>query len=415
MGIPLKIRAYKLLRGELRSVLALTLVLLIFVGLGLAAGDTAITFDFGTGLSSEIAPGTIPVNGGTTLYPKVSQGITYGWTEANLAEHSDGSVVKSLLEMDTNQGVGNNNFRITGLSADYYTINIVSGTLNHPITTKIVVNGASYLINSDPKVWNTLTFKAAALAGNLELEFKRYGTNIWAVNAITIVPSSIPPLDANFDLVVLPTEHQVSAGGTAVYQISVIPQNGYSAEVQLSLSNPPNKMTTAFNPASGFPAFSSKLEITTSQDSAATAYAFDLIATGSDIKALSVNKRIILIVTPADSVDNINIISPIIDKAFLNQSKEMQRLIDIYTKAEKNRLPTTDELAALQELPAATLFAVLPELPQPRSIIDASLRQLTNAGIIGIVVDSAPAVDSTPPVQSGFFAQFFGSMFNPAR
>lgn len=410
-----KIRVYQFLRNELRTVLAVSLLLLIFVGLGFAAGETTTTFDFGTGLSTEVAPGAISVSGGGTRYPTVSQGLTYGWTGSSVAEQSDGTAVTDLIRTDSNQGVTTNSFKISALSANYYSVSIISGTLSHAITTKIVVNGVSYLIDSPVGIWKTLTFKAATPGGVLELQFERYGSNLWGVNALTISPSVTPPPDVTFDLIIQPSEHQVSAGGTVVYLASIVPHNGYSAEVTFSLSGLPNGMTSQFSPVTGFPPFTSRLEITTDQNSATTFYSLDITARGGDNLALSTTKRVALTVTPATGETNPIVLPLQTPEDFLRDSKKLQKLIDIYTKAEKNRLPTSEELASLQELPFATIIPILTELPEARSLMDASLRQLTNAGIIGIVVDSAPAVDSTPPPQTGFWTQFWGSMFNPAR
>jgi len=409
---------FEFLKGELRTFLALVLLLLIFVGLGFAAETQNIIFDFGTGLSSEISPGAISVNGGATIYPKLSGELSYGWETPYVAEQSSGAQVTDLLETDSNQGVGDNIFKVSGLESQYYTATLISGNLNNAITTKVVVNNVTYMTNSEPGEWKTLTFKVATQTGGLDFNFRRYGTNLWAVNAIILSPSATPPAELTFDVAVQPTEHIVQTGGTAIYRISVISQNGYSSEVALSITDLPSGMTAAFNPVSGFPPFVANLEIATLKTSPVTYYAFTLTARGKDSTAYTINKNLALLLTtqPVFGQDDQTTEFPVIDQeAFQKQAKHTQSLIDKYITTEKRQLPNSDELAALQELPAETAFSVLPELPQPRSLFDASLRQLTGAGIIDIVVDSAPVVDSTPPPRTGFWAQFFGSMFNPAQ
>lgn len=417
MEQPAKLRVLEFLKGELRTFLALGLLLLISVGLGFAAEPQNIVFDFGTGLSSEVAPGAISVNGGATLYPKLSAELSYGWATPYVAEQSSGAQVADLLETDSNQGVGDNTFKVSGLDSQYYTATLISGNLNNAITTKVVVNNVTYMANSEPGEWRTLTFKVAAEVGNLNFNFKRYGANLWAVNAIILSPSATPPAELTFDVAVQPTEHIVQTGGTAVYRISVISQNGYSSEVALSITDLPSGMTAAFNPMSGFPPFVANLGITTLKTAPVTRYTFILTAQGKDSTAYTVNKNLALLLTtqPVIGQDNQTIDPSVDPQAFRKQANQTQSLIDKYITAEKSRLPNPDELAALQELPAATAFSVLSELPQPRSLFDASLRQLTGAGIINIVVDSAPAMDSAPPPRTGFWAQFFGSMFNPAQ
>ena len=78
-------------------------------------------------------------------------------------------------------------------------------------------------------------------------------------------------------------------------------------------------------------------------------------------------------------------------------------------------MPSTRDLTTLQDLSWQASVEVLPELPEARSVIDASLRGLTGAGIIGMVVDSAPVVAEVSPPPTGFWARFFGSMFIPAQ
>ncbi|MFH0912486.1 MAG: hypothetical protein V1807_02410 [Patescibacteria group bacterium] len=403
----------ELFKIELRTVLALALLLVVLVGLGFAAGDPTVTFDFGSGLSTEIAPGSIPVNGGSSVYPQVSGQLQYGWQTPYVTEQSSGTQVANLFETDSNQGVGDNTFIISGLTAQYYTVTLVSGTLNNSITTKVVVNGTNYVINSDPGIWKTLTFKTATAGGNIEFNFKRYGANLWAINSLSLIPSSTPPPEQAFDLVIQPAEHLVTAGGTAVYQISVLSNNGYSSEVVLSLTGLPQGMTAMFSPASGFPTFTAKLEISTSADAPIARRVINLSAQGKDSGSYTLNKDIILFVVHTN--DNaVSQTPPVDSRTVRQQAIAQQQFIDAYIVSEKTQLITPNELMSLRELSADTAFPVLPELPAARSIIDASLRQLTNVGIISMVVDSAPAAMSAPPPKVGFWAQFFGSMFNPA-
>ncbi len=411
---------FEFLKGELRTILALTLLLLIFVGLGLAA-DTGATFDFGTGLSSEVAPGAISVAGGASVYPQTAGDLTFGWTTPYVAEQSSGAQVADPIETDSNQGVGDNTFKISGLSSSYYLVTLISGNLTNAITTKVVVGGAAYIANSNPGQWKTLTFKAATQSGTLEFNFKRYGTNLWAVNAIILAPTSAPPAELTFDVSVQPTEHLVQAGGTVLYRVSILPNNGYSSEVGLAVSGLPSDMQSAVHPASGFPPFSANLEVTTSQTASITRYDFTLTAKGNDTAAYTVNKNLAVMLTtdavPINSDANIPVIEmpPIDLKAFKEQAADNQAFIDSYISAEQRHLLSPEELDYLQNLPSETSFAVMPNLPLPRSLVDASLRQLTGAGIIGMVVDSAPVAESAPPAKSGFWAQFLGSMFNPAQ
>lgn len=402
------------LKGELRTFLALGLLLLIFVGLGFAAGEK-IVFDFGTGLSSEVAPGAISVAGGASIYPQTADGITFGWATPYIAEQSSGAQVNDPLETDSNQGVGNNILKISGLTDQYYLVTLISGGLSTAITTKVVINGANYIANSNPGEWKVLTFKVVAQSGNLEFGFKRYGTNLWAVNALTLTPSGTPPGEQTFDVSVWPSEHTVQVGGTVLYKITILPVNSYGSEVILSIADLPMGMQASFQPVSGFPPFTANLEISTNSTSAITRYTLTLTARGQDPAVYSVNKILGLILV-AENLPVTQYPSAVTNsKVFRQQAAANQKLIDQYLAAESRALPRQSDMDALGEIPAATSFEVLPELPQARSMVDASLRQLTSAGIIGIVVDSAPVSQMAPPSPSGFWAQFFGAMFNPAR
>ena len=113
-----------------------------------------------------------------------------------MAEQSSGAQVADLLETDSNQGVTDNGFKISGLADSYYNITLSSGNLTNPITTKVVVGGISYVADSDPGVWRTLTFKTAAANGIIDFNFQRTGVNLWAINAIILTPSVGAPAEA---------------------------------------------------------------------------------------------------------------------------------------------------------------------------------------------------------------------------
>ncbi|MFH1088642.1 MAG: hypothetical protein V1719_02265 [Patescibacteria group bacterium] len=413
---------YEFAKGELRTILALGLLLLIWVGFGLAAGGSSVIFDFGTGLSSEIAPNSVSVNGGTAVYPQTADnGIQFGWKTAFVAEQSSGAGVADLLETDSNQGVTDNTFKITGLASSYYSVTLISGNLNNSITTKLVVNGVNYITTSDPGVWRALTFQASASNGTLEFNFQRAGVNLWAVNALTLTSSASGPAAATFDLVILPTEHIVKVGGSALYQIAVISHNGYASQVTLLLDNVPAGLQTSMSPLSGIPSFTTKLQINTSNDTPVTRYTIAINAKGQDPSAYSLTKQISLVV--ANSVPVVKIepmtdtgtIIEIDEDEFKRQAKKNQVLIDKYLAWEQSNLLNASDLATLQDLAWQSSVYVLPELPQAESLIGVSLRQLTSAGIISMVVDSAPVVSEIPSAQAGFWARFFGAMFNPVQ
>ncbi|HCR41979.1 TPA: hypothetical protein DIV45_01275 [Patescibacteria group bacterium] len=410
------------IKGELRTILALGLLLVVWVGFGLAAPGDSYTFDFGTGLSTEIAPGAISVNGGAAIYPQsAANGVKFGWQTAFVAEQSSGAQVADLLETDSNQGVTDNGFKISGLADSYYNITLSSGNLTNPITTKVVVGGISYVADSDPGVWRTLTFKTAAANGIIDFNFQRTGVNLWAINAIILTPSVGAPAEATFDLVLLPTEHTVVAGGSALYQIAVVPHNGYASPVILSLGDVPTNLQTSMSPKSGIPSFTARLQVNTLVNTPVTRYTIAINAKGQDVLARSLTKQISLVVANSWSTSSIEpmtdtgAVSVIGGAEFKRQAKKNQAWIDWYLAWERKHVPSTRDLTTLQDLSWQASVEVLPELPEARSVIDASLRGLTGAGIIGMVVDSAPVVAEVSPPPTGFWARFFGSMFIPAQ
>ncbi len=400
-------------KGELRTFLALILLLAIFIGFGFAAGDQSIIFDFGTGNSQELYPGALPVNGGSSVYPKTLNNITYGWQTPYVAEHSSGSQVMDLLKTDSNQGVNDNTFKISGLTSPYYVATIISGALNSDLTTKIVVNGTNYLINSSAGEWRTATFTVVINGGAINFLFKRQGKNLWGVNALTLTPSSTTPPIPTFGLMIEPLEHIVAVGGTALYRVSVAPENYYGSEVTLSMSGLPEGMSAQFTPVSGTPPFTASLEISTSPQSPTTRYSFMVTGRGSDPGSYTVNRDLGLLVTQlGEGIETQPTAPPI-------SNQEAQARVERYLKLETKKLPDGQEISSLEDIAQVTSgIPVMPELPQPTSFMDASLLQLTKAGIISTVVDSAPPVrmpEIEPPQKPGFWAQFFGAMFSPVR
>ncbi|MEA1909669.1 MAG: hypothetical protein U9M89_01420 [Patescibacteria group bacterium] len=407
------------LKIELRTILALVLLLLVLVGVGFAADDKSITFDFGTGLSSEVSGGAVSVNGGAAIYPKIYEEFSYGWATALIAEQSSGAAVLDLIKMDSNQGVTNNTFSISGLTSDYYQITMISGNLTSSITTKVVVDEKTYIAQSEPGAWRTITMKARVKDGRIDLGFQKYTSDLWAVNSLTLVPTSAPLDSPEFDIVVKPQQHIKKAGETAVYQVSLIPENNYSNEISLSLENIPLGIQTSFQPASGIPPYVAYLTVTISEDMPSTQYNIDLIAKGSDLASLMVRQKISLMVLANSTYLPGVVVDTELEPGtpeHKEAGKREQDFIDKYLDAESRDLPRQIDLMALDELSAYTnISGAIPDPPVPTSFVDASLRYLTTAGIIRIVVDSAPVAPVPQGKESpGFWGNFFGAMFNPA-
>lgn len=422
------------LKNELKTVIALGVLLVVLVSFSLAVG-TSYKFDFGDGAASGLEGGFLPVDGGASMYPVAASGLQYGWLEEVLP-FSNGAAVSSRLNRDGNKGVTPSRFRIIGLDNGNYTVSLVSGSLDNGFATKVTVAGKSFSAATQPNEWKTLTFGVEVADSGLELLFQRAGASLWAVNSLTIVPSAGPAEKPTFDVTVQPTAHTVRVGGSAVYRISINPLNGYASLANLSLSGLVGEMSAGFSPASEIPPMVSYLTITTAKTTPIIQYDFVITAKGDDADAYTINKSISLLLTnnsrtpttvgPEDGVS----ISPgqqgigedtgagTLDSVYLEprtreEALQEQKLIDEFAKEEKKKLASTKEMMEIRDIATINAFPV--ELPAiPKTAFEASLQYLTTAGIIGTAVDSAPPAAAAEPVaRMGFWERLFKTMVNP--
>lgn len=421
---------FKVLKGELRTVIAVGLLFVVLIGLGLAADSNGPIYRFDFGDGHGIASGYIPVNGNISLYPQTSNGIQFGWL-GSVIEKSSGAMVSDLRFRDSNAGVDSARFKISGLTSSLYSIELISGDLDDSFLTSVLVEGQSYTMSTTPGDWKTLTFNAPVDdSGELEFLFERpgEGENLWGVNALTLTPVTASPDVATFDVEITPLEHIVKKGGTGVYKVSVVPLHGYASFVNLSLDGIVGSITGQFIPASGIPPFVSDLYITTNASTPSTHYDFVINAQGDDAEALSVNQNIKLVVTdlqyvPVQSdmelsesirqqIEDIYSMPSTPEKA-----AEAQRLIDEFIKQiQDKKLANHTELKGIEDIMGIN-FVIFKELPLPETTFEASLLYLAQAGIIGSVVDTAPPAEDmvSPPSPPGFFERLLGTFTNPVR
>lgn len=417
----------KIAKGELRTLMAMGVLLLIFVGFSLATGgDVLYKFDFGDGQG--IASGYIAVNGNASTYPQSSDDIKFGWLGGVIAK-SSGAAVSDLRLRDSNTGVGGAEFKISDIANGNYAINLMSGDLSDNFSTRLSVAGHSYIISSQIGEWETFTFNTTVENNELILSFERSGANLWGVNSITLTPITTPADSPIFDIGVKPEEHTIKRGGTVVYKISVTPLNGYANVINLSLTGLTEGMTAQFIPVSAQPPFVADLVISTSDSMAATRYNLVINAKGTDPDAHSVNSKIVLIVTdtqhtPMSGVDDFSDSGMSqIDEAHtqpytMSEAKEIQKLIDEFVRKVQNKqLATPLELDAIEDIAQINALPVLMEFPVPQTTFGATLLYLTRTGMIESVVDGAPPGEDmvAPPSPPGFFEKLLSVFSNPVK
>jgi len=415
---------FKIAKGELRTLLAMGVLLLIFVGLGLATEDNVLyKFDFGDGQG--IASGYIAVNGNASAYPQSSDSIKFGWL-GGVIEKSSGAAVSDLRLRDSNTGIGGAEFKISDIVNGNYAVHLVSGDLNDNFSTRLSVAGRSYIISSQTGGWETFTFNTTVENNELILSFERSGANLWGVNSITLTPITTPADNPIFDVGAQPEEHTIKRGGTVVYKISVTPLNGYANIVNLSLTGLTEGMTAQFIPVSAQPPFVADLVISTSNSMAATRYNLIINAKGTDPDAHNVNHKIVLIVTDTQHIpisgddfsdSGMSQIDDIHNQPYtMSNAKEIQRMMNEFAREiQDKQLVTQIELDAIGDIAQINALPVLVQFPVPLTAFEATLLHLTRTGMIESVIDAAPPAEDivAPPPPQGFFEKLLSVFSNP--
>jgi len=407
----------QILKGELKTFLALGVLLLVLGSFSLAA-DEAKTYRFDFGDGQGVASGYLPVNGNVSPYPVVSGSISYGWL-GGVIEKSHGASVEDLRLRDSNTSVTPATFKVSGLTNGAYSINFVTGDLTDSFSTLISVSGQSYVVGAEPGEWETFVLNTEVTDGELNLMLSRSGADLWGINALTISPIAGIPASASFDMIIEPSQHSVNAGGEAVYNVSVTPLNNYANNVQLNVTGLVDGMSSQFTPAIGQPPFSSDLKISTSNSNVPTHYDFMVTAIGDDPAALTINQSVKLIITDLPVInDEPDVVVPDQPIEITPESaNEIQSKINEFTdKVQDGKLATKSEIEAIGDIAQINNAWVFTEYPMPETTTEATLLYLTEAGMIQSVVDTAPpmGVYKNPEEAPGFFERLFGIFANPA-
>jgi uncharacterized membrane protein len=96
---------------------------------------------------------------------------------------------------------------------------------------------------------------------------------------VEVLPAIAAAPTPDFTLSASPSDQSIAVGGSASYTASVLPQNGYSGTVNLSISGVPQGATAAFNPTTLNGSGSSQLNIATDGTIAAGIYPLTITAT----------------------------------------------------------------------------------------------------------------------------------------
>lgn len=416
-----------LVKNEFRTFIALGVLLLILVGFGVAA-DNQITYKFDFGDGQGIASGYLPINGNASPYPITDGTISYGWV-GSVVEKSSGAAVEDLRKRDSNAGIPQATFKISGLIDGPYSINIISGDLDDSFSSLVSVASQSYVISSVVGSWETFAFNTEVSNGELNLIFEHSGADLWGINALIISSIDILPPPSTFDVTINPEEHTIRSGGTVVYDVAVSPLNNYANIVTLSIMGLVDGMTFQFTPASGVPPFNSDLIITTSKSNISTHYDLVINARGGDLDKHTINQSINLIITdflPDDSTDDAqptDASKPDTDKPIepsgpmtREDAIEIQKKMDEFVrKVQEKQLATKLELEALNEISIINDLIIFTDFPLPKTTTEATLLYLTEAGIIQSVVDTAPPLgEYKPPVRPpNLFERLLGVFAGP--
>lgn len=417
-----------LLKNEFRTIIALGILLLVLVSYGIAA-DNQITYKFDFGDGQGIAAGHLPIDGNASPYPISDGVISYGWV-GGVIEKSSGAAVEDLRKRDSNTGVSQATFKVSGLTDGPYSITIISGDLDDSFSTTVLTSNQSYMIKSLIGSWETFTFNTVVFDGDLNLIFKRSGADIWGVNALVISSIDVLPPSPIFDVAIIPEEHTIKSGGTVIYEVSVTPLNNYANTVTLSVMGLVNGMTSNFTPASGVPPFKSDLTITTSKTNISTYYDLIVNIKGDDLDKYTINQAVNLIITdfPPDKVDDTNPtdsskpnLDELIDSGegfVIEDAIEIQKKIDEFVrKVQDEQLSTKSELESLNDIALINDLILFTNFPIPKTSTEAALLYLTETGIIQSVVDTAPPIGEykAPARPPGLFERLLGVFAGPVN
>jgi len=394
-------------KDELRAILAVALMLLVLVGLSLAAQPELYKFDFQSASAADLASGSILVSQ-STVYPAQVTGkeIEFGFISADdlVALETKGSDKTTKDALASSQPIS---FKISGLKDDSrYLVQVISGSNSEAVASGFRVGSVSAVIISSQGQFNSKSLVATPADGVLSVIFFPVLYQAWVVNGLTIqTTSQAVSAPASFALKIEPSSLTVKAGETGSAIIKVEPVGEYSSSITLAVSGVVRGMVVSLSPNVVTPPASATLSISAGLSLPPLTYQIVVKALGSDADRISKTAVLELVVAPGEQTGSA---VPIIPPSQAPEAPEpATSVIQPLTPAEL--LQNAKILAVVQAATERTLLTrrhageisliginlrdtpVLQELPQnPNAAL--GLDTLRDLGTIKSVVDTAPAL-----------------------
>lgn len=409
-----------LIRGELKALLALTLLLLAVVGFVLAAeGNVVAKLDFGTAAFSDKAAGYILIPGGAGNYPKKEGDLLFSWSNPSVLIEVSRPQVASKTLRDYNGSSAPATFKIAGLAeGQSYRLVIHSGDGLGPIGTRLMVGEKILNLESAPGQFETAEVIASAPNGFIDIALAPLGSNIWALNALEIYKTQEEPAPATFEFFIEPAGHVLPGGGRAIYQIKVDSPSGYAYPVVFSISGLTSGFSASFVPprALFFP-FTGELRITASKNVVSLPYQFVVTARGEGPDKLVRQQVIILEIRAGTSEETVGE-TPLVTLPPVQYTPPSRadffKSAELLAFVERKRDEVIAKEKEIEDLGNLRLdlasFPINPNLPETPGVLGQVLDGLTKGGIINLVVDTAPPakIELGPPRPRGLMEMLLG-------
>lgn len=412
------------IKWDIRGVIATLAALAVLVGLGWAASTNALyTFDFGTASFDDLDSGAVQVKGALSIYPQSYNTLLFGWKTTNVQEFTNKSV-SNKLNRDYNGGssAATNTFVVSGLEPRVYRFRFTSGGATANLSTRIQLGSQAISLTAN-KSWKTGDIVYETTDGKAEIAFSSAdGIRSWGVCALQIFTEEGKAPEPSFELSIIPAEHSVAAGGTAVFNIGLTPLNNYAGGAQLSISGLVSGITAQFVPAvvAALPG-DSELQISTASNTVPTNYEFLVRAIGTGGEPVSRTGTVSLTVTQASStLPTVTPNAPAggetgpiaeLPPRTTAEVKTEFKLVDAFAAAQEKKMLQQKEFLEIGDIGFELgSVPIMPELPQPKTTFEGVLQGLVQSGIIQSAVDVAPPAQ---PAREGFWTRFIKTLFPP--
>lgn len=419
------------IKWDIRGTIATLVALAVLVGLGWAAVTNPLyTLDFGTASFDDLAPGAVQVKGGLSSYPQTSGTLLFGWQTSSVQEFTDKGISNKLnRDYNGSSSAVSNIFKLGGLEPGTYRFRFVSGSAKTDLSTRIRIGSQAISLTTNNN-WKTGDIVHETLDGTVGITLSSAdGVRSWGICVLQIFAEAGTAPEPSLELNVVPAEHQVSAGGTAAYNVGLTPINNYAGGAQLSISGLVSGLTARFMPANvaSLPA-TVELQVSTSSTTVPTKYSLLVRALGTGAEPVTRTIVASLVVTKTSIPGQVVVpgtpgtdgqVSPtdgstgIIDFPPRTevQVKEEFALVEKFAQEEQKKLLQRKEFLELGEIGYELgPISIMPELPKPKTTFEGVLQGLVQSGIIQSTVDVAPPSE---PARDGFWVRFMKTLFPP--